>query len=116
MARYVWKYSGFKVRKQSKYFFEIVKLIIFYSLGEREKTLMESNGLLFYGTERLLSYYQATKIPTFNLNSIFIVFFIKKQKKNFKFEFLEMNLMFINDLSQTNKSSNRINKIDVHKK
>ena len=41
-----------------------------YSQGEREKMLSESNGFLFYGTERLLSYYEATKIPTFNLNSM----------------------------------------------
>jgi hypothetical protein len=36
--------------------------------------LSESSGLLFFGTERFLSYYEATKIPTFNLNSELMYF------------------------------------------
>lgn len=36
-------------------------------LGECERLLSESHGFLFYGTERILSYFNSSKISSFNL-------------------------------------------------
>jgi hypothetical protein len=46
------------------------------SLGERERLLMEANCFVFNGTERLLSYFNSSKISSLNLNGK-IAFFSK---------------------------------------
>jgi len=42
-------------------------------LGECERLLSESHGFLFNGTERILSYFNSSKISSFNLGN-FILF------------------------------------------
>jgi hypothetical protein len=41
------------------------------SLGERENLLNESSCFIFNGTERFLSYFNSTKISSFNLNGLY---------------------------------------------
>lgn len=65
------------------------------SLGERERILTNSNGFLFYGMEKILSYYKVPKIVSSNLNTC--------------------QLLLSNDYVQTAKSINRTNKINVNK-
>jgi len=42
------------------------------SLGERENLLNDSSCFIFSGTERFLSYFNSTKISSFNLNGLLI--------------------------------------------
>ncbi len=83
MAGCVWWHSAIKVRQRptrstfikTTLEMQIDNFLLFWkkSLGEREQMLANSNCLLFYGMERLLSYFQSTKVPVSNLNG--------KQKK-----------------------------------
>lgn len=66
------------------------------SLGECENLLLDSNCLIFNGTERFLSYFSSNKIASLNLN--------------------DCRLVFANDMSQTAKSFSRLGKDDVLRK
>lgn len=43
-------------------------------LGECERFLLESSCFLFHGTERFLSYFNSSKISSFNLGNLKIKF------------------------------------------
>ena len=43
------------------------------SAGERERILMDANCLVFNGTERFLSYFNASKVNSLNLNGNYLL-------------------------------------------
>lgn len=45
------------------------------SAGERERILMDANCLVFNGTERFLSYFNASKVNSLNLNGNYLLRF-----------------------------------------
>ena len=48
----------------------------FAGLGECERLLSESNGFLFYGTERILSYLNSSKISSFNIGYYVLLYIL----------------------------------------